>query len=131
MNNVENDIRITLPLPISVNVAYCWKTRRFKSKVYKEWEERAIEALNKQNKYVIKWDEWLHVTYVFNTKIICKNGNKRIWDVFNHEKVLSDFLSHNLEWFDDHKIKQGVVIKNNSKLDTVDITIKEIVWQNQ
>jgi hypothetical protein len=125
-NEIENEIRITLPLPISVNVAYCWKARRFKSKMYKDWEERALEAFKKQKTYSIKWDEWLHVTYIFNTKIICDNGNKRIWDAFNHEKVLSDFLSHNIEGFDDLKIKEGIVIKNHSKLDTVDIIIKEI-----
>lgn len=121
------EINIELPLPISINMAYAWIKRRHKSEEYINWEEKAEIAYNNlKETFWIEWDEWLEVYYEYYMPIYCKNGNKKVIDVFNYEKVLSDFLSTKIKGFEDHKILDGRVKKINSGKNIVKIKIKEI-----
>jgi len=75
---------------------------------------------------VITGDEWLEVEYTYYMKIYNIPGTKKIRDVFNYEKCLSDLLATGIEWFQDHKIKIGRVEKVESDRDEVEIKIKEV-----
>jgi len=120
-------IEFTLPLPISVNIAYVnSKNWRHKSKKYKEREDRAKISMYYVNNYKITWNERLEVKYDYYMNIFCKNWSKKKIDVFNYEKVLSDFLEKNIEGFEDKNIKRGTVEKHNSDKDIVNIYIKEV-----
>lgn len=129
---IENSIKLTLPMPISVNSAYGnkknsqpWKWR-YKTQEYKNWESLAEVELRKQKECYIEWDKWLAVQYTYFTNILNKNWTKKIKDVFNFEKTLSDFLASNIEWFKDHKIKKWTVEKHNSDREEVEIIIYEL-----
>lgn len=121
---------IELPLPISVNWAYSTvktpngKTIRVKSSDYRDWEKIANIAYNKYS-YEITWDSWLWVDYQFYMPIYTKEWKKRKIDTFNLEKVLSDFLSKRIPWFEDHKILDWRVRKINSNNNIVKIKIYE------
>jgi len=121
----EEYIKLILPLPISINKAYAWYRKRHKSDDYKVWYYEAFAKLKEQTEYIIKWDAWLFVEYNFYTNIYTSKW-KRIVDVANFEKVLSDFLADNLIWFKDHKIKRMLLEKHNSQTNYVEIKIKEI-----
>lgn len=126
---MNKSINLELPIPPSVNVAFAtnFKTgRRFKSKKYGEWERDAKIILDSHNaKYSIVGDEWLSVTYTFFMPIMCKNGNKKIKDVANYEKALTDFLCANIEGFQDHKITRMYLQKVDSPVERVVIEIQE------
>lgn len=128
-------IYLKLPLPVSVNKAYAtnFKTkRRFKSQEYTNWEESAKIEMRKFPKYIINEDNWLKVEYRFFMPIYLKkprkNGtDKKVVDVFNMEKALSDFLSTQIEGFEDHKIKEGKVSKTHCEDEPfVEVFISEI-----
>ena len=119
-------ISLKLPLPISVNEAYAWYPRRHKSDKYKKWEIASIKALKTQQKYTITGDSWLSAIYVFHVPIYCKNGKKKIWDVANREKVLSDFLCHEIPWLADHKFLTMTLVKKDSADQFVEVIIEEI-----
>lgn len=120
-------IKLTLPIPISVNQAYAWKARRFKSKSYKEWEQLATIEYNEQgNNWSIDWDEWLEINCRFYTNIYNKNWTKKIKDVDNYFKALLDWLANNIKGFKDHKLKRIIWEKFESKRSEVEIEIKEI-----
>ena len=123
----EDCINLILPMPISVNEAYAGYKVRHKSKKYKNWVDLAKIELQKQTQYTIKWNEWLQVYYEYHTPLFYKNWKKKIIDVFNYEKILSDFLADNIEWFQDHLIKKGVVSKIDSDKNIVIIQIQEII----
>jgi len=126
------EINLTLPLPPSVNTAYAGKEIRHKSKAYKEWIDLAHIAASTQSKYKIKGDEWLGVEYKYFMPIYCKNGNKKVVDVCNYEKVLSDVLAGGknnppiIEGFRDHMIKTIILSKHESDRREVEITIREL-----
>jgi len=122
----EQQITLTLPLPVSVNQAYSWFRIRHKSEKYKLWIELATIELRKQTKYRITGDNWLLVDYDFHFPIFNKNGSKKVKDVANYEKALSDFLADNITGFEDHKIKMIVMKKTDSKESYVNIKIKEL-----
>jgi len=121
----EEHIELILPMPISVNKAYTGTTRRSKSDEYKNWVAFAEIEMIKQTRYTIKWDSWLFVEYEFHFPLYTREWKKRIKDVFNFEKVLSDFLADNITWFADHKIKTGLVKKVDDKKEYVIARIKE------
>ena len=123
----ENYIELILPMPISINKAYTWTTRRKKSDDYKGWELEAFFELKKQPTYNIKWDEWLFVEYEFNFTLFTLEWKKRIKDTWNFEKVLSDFLSKHIKGFEDHKIKTLLLKKIDNKNPFVKVKIKETV----
>lgn len=124
---VEQKISLKLSMPISVNKSYDnakkWRT---KSDAYKNWEYKATIEMLWQTVYTITWNNWLEVSYKFMFPIYNKDLTIKKKDVFNYEKVLSDFLEHNITWFSDKKILKWYVEKVNSDLDIVEITIKEI-----
>ena len=123
------EIKLTLPLPPSVNSAFATNfetKRRFKSKEYSDWMDEASLSLLPQKKYGIKGDLWLKVDYIYLFPIYTKSNKKRLVDVFNYEKCLSDFLTHTIPGFADHKIKKGSVEKIDSYKRIVMITISEI-----
>jgi Holliday junction resolvase RusA-like endonuclease len=120
-------ISIKLPMPISVNQAYAWFKVRHKSNAYKKWEIEARNALRTQQKYTIDGDEWLSAMYIFYTDLHYKNGKKKVLDVANYEKVLSDLLCHEIPWLEDHKFLSMTLVKKQSTgEDYVDIFIEEV-----
>jgi Holliday junction resolvase RusA-like endonuclease len=124
---VNGELHIMLKNPISINEAIAWKTRRHKSDKYESFETYVeIEFLKTWEKFEIKWDSWLQVDYKFYFSLYTKEWNKRIKDVFNYEKCLTDTLSKNIKWFEDHKIKKWSVEKIDSDKNFVKIIIKEI-----
>jgi len=123
----ERYIKLLLPLPISINKAFCnAKKWRVKSDEYKNWEKLAYYELLKQPRFKIIWDKWLEVFYTYYMPIYTKNKKIKKIDVFNYEKVLSDFLEHNIEWFRDEKIKIWHISKHDSNRNEVEIYIKEV-----
>lgn len=111
-------IHLKLPMPPSVNEAYAGYPRRHKSNKYKDWVEKADKALKMQTKYSITWDNWLNAMYILWTPLHFKNGNKRVIDVANYEKIVSDYLSWGkkpenakIPWFSDHKIQIMTLMK--------------------
>lgn len=126
-----NEIRLTLPCPPSVNSCYATNfvtKRRFKTKKYEEWERDAFLALQKQPKKKITGDEWLAVGYYFYFPLYNKNGSKKVKDLENYFKSLSDFLGTQISGFDDHKIKRYLTPeKFDSDRNEVEIVIREII----
>lgn len=123
----EESIKLILPCPISINTAYSGKAKRYKSDQYKEWIEKArIAYLKCDTRYNITGDSWLFVEYDFYFPIFNKDWTKKVKDVWNYEKVLSDFLCSEIPWLLDHKFKTIVLRKHDSEANEVHITIKEI-----
>lgn len=122
-------IHLVLPLPPSVNKAYAWYKVRHKSNLYKKWEIEAQKALKTQNKYTIVGDNWLSAMYVLHIDLHFKNGNKRIIDCGNFEKLTSDFLAHHIDGFHDHKILALSVMKKQKtgEEDLIECCIDEII----
>ena len=56
----------------------------------------ALPILNIQQ-VVITGDEWIEVEYTYYMKIYNISGTKKIRDVFNYEKCLSDLLATVIE----------------------------------
>jgi len=124
----KGEILLIVPMSISVNQAYSsnFKTgRRFISKKYKEWKIEAKNKLLLQPQYKIEGENWLEVRYRFFTQILNKNGTKKVKDVANYEKTLSDMLSENIKGFEDHKIKKMTLEKIESEREEIEISIKE------
>lgn len=122
----EENISLTLPIPISVNEAYAGYRKRVKSDTYQVWQRKALESYRNQTQYTVSGDEWLEAEYVYYMPIFYKNGKKKVIDVFNYEKLLSDFLAKVIPGFHDHLIKKGSVEKIESDRFEVEIIIKEI-----
>jgi Holliday junction resolvase RusA-like endonuclease len=58
-----------------------------------------------------------------------KNGKKKVMDVANYEKVLSDMLCHEIPWLEDHKFLLMTLVKKQSiGEDYVDIFIEEVAF---
>lgn len=127
-NNQTFMIHLKIPLCPSVNKAYAGFKIRHKSNDYKKWEILAWNSLKTQTKYSISWDSWLSATYILWIDLHCKNGNKRVIDCANYEKLTSDFLSHNIEWFKDHKLLSVHIMKKQKTggEDIMEILIDEI-----
>ena len=123
-----NCITLTLPLPPSVNAAYCnvAGVGRVKTKKYKEWEKEAYEACLTQPKYELEGNEWLEADYTYYMPIWCKNGNIKRIDTSNREKCTSDFIEKIIPGFKDEKIKRIIMEKKDSELNEVEIKIYEI-----
>jgi len=127
-------IHLILPMPISVNMAYSGLARRYKSKKYKEWIREARMARNK--KYTIIGRNWLEVTYKYYTPLYYKTAKnndgtpkEKVIDIFNYEKVLSDFIASEkstVEGFKDHMIIKGHVEKIDSERNEVEVLIEEV-----
>jgi len=120
-------VKLQLPIPPSVNQLYpsSKSGRRFKSKRYKEWEIEANQWLIAD--FIPDVDRFndkqrLYVTYKYAFK------DRRIRDIANFEKAVSDFLQKEKIIEDDSQIDIMHLIrlpidKENPR---VDITIKEI-----
>ena len=119
-------IKLTLPLPPSVNGLYAGKVRRYKSSKYKDWIQRAYIELKQQETYTIYGSEWLEVKLWLYTPIYNKDGSKKKKDVDNYMKALFDFLWDNIEGFDDKNIKKLEAEKHQSTEDYILVFIKEI-----
>ena len=126
---IEDFIKIALPMPISVNVAYAWwwRWRRHKSNEYQKWLDIADEIMQEQNDYRITGNSWLEVEYTYFFPIYNQDWSIKKKDVFNFEKVLSDFLTKKIEGFKDEKIKKWTIEKIDSTRDEVEIIIREIL----
>lgn len=118
-------IKLSLPIPPSVNEAYAGYPKRHKSNKYKRWEKEIERLMKDELVWTISWDEWLEVTYIFYLSLHFKNGNKRVQDVTNYEKCLTDCLTHHINGFKDHKIKK-ITMEKKEWLWIVDIEIKEL-----
>ena len=114
-------------MPPSVNKAYAGFPKRQKSDDYKKWEVEARNALKTQTKYSIEGDKWLNAMYVLHTDLHYKNGKKKVIDVANYEKLTSDFLSHEIPWFADHKIMSITLLKKQKEQDDfIEILVDEL-----
>ncbi len=120
-------ISLTLPMPPSVNIAYSWKVRRYKSDEYKNWIELANIEMIKQPKYRLSGNEWLKIDLNYFMPIYYKNWKHKRQDLDNLFKVLLDFLWDNIEWFEDSNIKIINAEKHDSELWIVKIIIKELI----
>lgn len=120
--------KITLPIPPSVNQCFGtnWSTkRRFKSKKYEEWIELCnILLINRRIR--LKGDSWLAAEYKFYMPIYNKNNTKKVKDVANYEKALSDYLSLKVDGFEDHKLKTIFMTKIESDRMEVELIVREI-----
>lgn len=125
---IKDALHITIPMPPSINACFGtnWNTkRRFKSKKYEEWIEVCDVLLMARN-FRIRGDSWLAVEYKLYTNIYNKDGTKKKKDTENYIKPISDYLTHKIEGFDDHRIKTMSVTKYQSDRDEVDIILREI-----
>lgn len=123
----EESIKITLPIPPSLNWLYTWIKRRRKSDEYKDWISSVDVLFSKMDtKYTIHWNNWLEVEYEYFFSIYNKDWSIKKKDVFNYEKALSDVLTKHIKGFEDEKIKRWFVEKHDSEENTVNITIREI-----
>jgi Holliday junction resolvase RusA-like endonuclease len=122
-----NKIIITIPfMSISVNWAFNWKVRRFKSDWYKDFENKMYKFFIEHWKtYEIIWNEWLTVKYTLYFPIYNKNWTKKIKDVANYEKCLTDCLCKHIKWLEDHKIKYISLWKIDSIKQFIEIDIQE------
>ena len=131
MIKITNDsIFMIIPfMSISVNKAFSWKVRRYKSDEYVEFENK-MEAyfLELPEKPEIDWDNWLSVQYRFYFKIYNKNWSKKVKDNFNYEKTLTDCLSKHIKGFEDHKIKWWSCWKYDSEKEYIEVEIKELIY---
>lgn len=126
---MKEKIQLTFPIPPSVNHLFPTNRngKRYKHPDYVAWIDACEESMLNQPKYRIEGDKWLRVSYTYYFPLRNKgNGKKKIKDVFNYEKALSDFLSDHLEGFEDHKILVGVVKKIDSERNEVHVLITEI-----
>lgn len=134
-NNFVDSIKFTIPfMSNSVNSAYDWSWRRFKSKYYKEFEEKMdnfFKELYKENwySYEILWNEFLKVSYVFHFSLFCSTWRIRKKDVTNYEKTLTDTLSHYIKWFDDEKIIEINLKKEDSETEYIEVMIEEVEYK--
>lgn len=111
-------MKLTLPIPPSVNCLYAGMQRRFKSGKYKNW---IAEAETYPLPGEINPSMWLEVTYTYYTPLYYKNGNVKMIDVANYEKALSDFLGHHLPGFDDKMILKIHLEKIDSERNEVEV----------
>jgi len=120
-------------MPPSVNKCYGTNfqtKRRFKTPCYVEWELDAFCSLNRQKRKKIIGNEWLEVGYYFYFPLYNKNGTKKVKDLENYFKALSDFLSKQITGFEDHKIKRYISPeKFDSDRNEVEVVIREIAKQ--
>lgn len=123
----QDFIKMILPMPVSVNHAYRWFFKRKKSWWYISWLNNAFSYIENQELYKIIWNNWLEIEYNFYFPIYNKNWTIKKKDVFNYEKLLSDFLVKVVEWFDDEKILRWRVEKINSDRNVVEVIIREII----
>jgi len=82
--------------------------------------------MRKYPKYEITGDKWLSIKYIYHFPLLCKNWKKKVRDLGNFEKVLSDTISHHIEWFEDHRIKQLYQEKIDSEKEFVEVFIYEL-----
>ena len=112
-------IKISLPFPPSVNALYAGKVRRYKSKRYVEWEADARYKLIPQRKNIKQLpDGPIQITYR------CGRPDKRVRDLANLEKALSDFLVHEFVIRDDSDIHR--LVMEWASVDGVEIEIISI-----
>jgi Holliday junction resolvase RusA-like endonuclease len=127
----EEYIKLTLPIPPSVNICYTWKQKRVKSNTYKNWIQDAEFVFNRQTQYTISGNNWLEAKLEFNLPLYCKNWNKKKQDLDNLLKPLFDFLWDHLKWFKDEYIKSITAEKVDGDEKIVNIIIREIEWTDQ
>ena len=120
----EKSINIIIPMPPSINTAYAGYPKRHKSNEYKQYE-KIVWLYLKKEKFWIEWDKWLNVIYDYYFPLYNKDWTKKIKDVWNYEKCLTDTLCKNIKWFEDHKILNIKMSKNNSEKSFVKVTIYE------
>lgn len=115
-------------MPPSINMAYvnARGKGRVKSKEYVQWE-RENEHVNINEWYRIIGDDWLEVRYTFYFPLYTKTKSKKVKDLFNYEKCLTDFLTKKIDWFEDHKIKLWIVQKIDCANESVDVEIRELI----
>lgn len=102
--------------PLSVNA--CWKGRRFKTDVYKQYELEVLLLANKT-----KWEKiegWVEIKYDFYLKNFSKT------DTGNLEKPLTDILVKLGLIDDDRFIKKITLEKHQSKTNYIEIIILPI-----
>ena len=127
VKSIMKEISIELPIPISVNKAYAGNGRiRYKSREYKEYEEKVKEIMQNAKTLEIDPLKWVVAEYRFFFPLYFKNGKIRKRDVANLEKVLSDTLTHHIKGFRDENIIKLTLTKINSLDECVVVKLKTI-----
>lgn len=106
-------IKLTLPIPISVNDAYLnvknkWSPKargRALTKDAQNWKEAAIIALMRYRKPFIEGKPRYDITYRFIF------GTEHRRDIANYEKILTDLLVERKFILDDSYIERIVLIR--------------------
>lgn len=122
-------IKLLIPfMSISVNWAYGWRVRRFKTNTYKEFENKMFKFFNELwERFEIIGNEWLEVRYIFYFPIYNKDWSIKKKDLENYLKTLNDSLSHHIQGFKDENIKHITLSKIDSKEEKIEIEILELI----
>jgi len=121
----KNQIQITLPMSVSVNVAYGNKARgRYRTEAYLQW---LIACANTdQYSYAYEFvDKGLHIDYKFYSKWLNKDDSIKKKDVANFIKVVDDYLPEIIDGFDDKYIWSFNTEKIHSDREEVELVISE------
>lgn len=119
-------VKITLPMPPSVNAAYRnGQHGRFKSRRYREWEELCKTYKNEKVKFIYEGEK-VTASYIFYSKWLtkdCRNPLRK--DLSNYLKCLEDYIPNIIEDFDDRYIWEYANIKKqHSNREEVEISLE-------
>lgn len=124
----KNKMKITLPMPPSINKAYANCSRgRFKSKEYKDWENLCDSLMAGKKTHTFEFDrKGVIIDYTFYSKWLNNDGSVKMKDLSNYFKCLEDYLPRVLIDFDDKYIwGYDKVRKMHSGREEVEINIIE------
>lgn len=127
----------TIPfMSVSVNGMFAWMTRRFKSKQYKEFDDKMDEFMKTLPPMSVDPTKRLKVEYHFWFPILNKNGTIKKKDIGNYEKGISDFFGRKdkkdkskylcIEWFEDQNIIDLRMTKTDSETEYIKVIIEQV-----
>lgn len=119
---------LSLPFPPSVNGLFTGKSRRFKSKSYKEWIKIAKAELDTQ-RYINAVKRECHLGQV-NITMHLKAPDNRIRDIDNCIKAVLDFLvAHKVIIADDSRYLRSIFAEWRCDMETSGclISIEDII----
>lgn len=118
-------IKLTLPMPPSINKAYNGKIRRYKSKEYRDWLKLCESTKNQR--YKVNGTEKIIANYSFYSNWYNKDGSIKIKDLSNYFKLMEDYLKNLIKGFDDKQIfLYNNIKKIQSDKEVVKIMIEEL-----
>jgi len=110
-------LELLLPVPPSVNGIYPGKSKRHKSKAYKQWLAEADWQLKQQHSY--------HIPGRISAQYILHFPNNRARDIENYCKVTSDYLARRGIIEDDERIDR-LLVERGEKGNSVYIALESM-----